>query len=185
MFRSLFIALVATLLIASVASAAPQSLLKGHWSLGYSPSGAQEFLLGIGIADMSKIVASASFENVNPGDTVTGGQTTPGGDSNTAWSVGAAYHYYVDGLSTEGFAPFVGGGFRYSDTGVSGEDGSFAFDGRFGGEAFPIEALSIGGFVGVQYMKEGDVTEGDTTEKGDTEITSFRSSIFATLYWGG
>jgi hypothetical protein len=188
MFRSLLIGLIATVMIASVASAAPPSLSKGHWSLGYSPDGAQEFLFGMGIADMTKIVVSASFDNDSPGDVVSAGGTTEF-ESNTSFGIGGALHYYLDGLSNEHFAPFLGGGFAYFDTGVDGEDGSFAFDGRFGGEAFAVEPLSIGGFVGVRYTKEGDrdgFQGGEpVTFEGDKSFSSFRSAIFANLYWGG
>jgi hypothetical protein len=197
MFRSLFIALVSTMLIASVASAAPQSLMKGHWSLGYSPSSEQQFILGIGMADMTKAVIAASFQNLKGADVTAGGQTTEG-SSFTTFSIGGAFHYYLDGLSTDAFAPFIGGGFTYEDSGLDTFDPSdpsleygdvantIRFDARFGGEAFAVEPLSIGGWVGVEFEKPLEVTATDNAVyKGNWTINSFRSAIFATLYWGG
>lgn len=184
MFRSSIVALMSTMLIASAAAAAPTSLAKGHWSLGYQASGGSNVQLGIGVADMTRIIVSASVQNSKPGDD--GNPATPEAKSTTRWSVGGAFHRYMGGMATDHFAPFFGAAVGITDSGVEGSGSSFDVEGRFGGEAFVIDALSIGGFIGVGYTKAGDteVTQGVTVE-GDKTFGTVRSGITATLYWGG
>lgn len=187
MFRSSIVALVSTMLIASAAAAAPTSLAKGHWSLGYQASEGANVQLGIGVADMTRIIVSASVQNSKPGDD--GNPATPEPESTTGWSVAGAFHRYLGGMATDHFAPFFGGAVGITDSGSEGADPSFGVEGRFGGEAFVIDALSIGGFIGVGYKKQGDteVTQGNTTVtvEGDKTFGTVRSGITATLYWGG
>lgn len=189
MFRSLFVAVVSTVLIASAAAAAPTSLTKGHWSLGYEANQGTNVNFGLGIADMGRVLVSASVVNEKPGE--------EGAKSVTDFQFGAAYHYYMNGMSTDHFAPFLGGGVNITKPGDRVEGTSkvktkagFEVEGRFGGEAFVVDAVSIGGFIGVGYSKEGDrdVTPqgGQTaTAKGDKYFQTVRSAITATLYWGG
>jgi hypothetical protein len=186
MFKSVFVALVSTIVLVTGAVAAPHSLDKGHWSLGYEASSGSTVNFGIGVADMSRIIASLSVANAKPGDD--GNPQTPEPESTTAFAVGGAFHRYLSGLSTDYFSPFFGVGVSYSDSGIENEKGDFSVDGRFGGEAFVIEPLSIGGFVGFGYTQEGDteITQGNQTVtiEGDRRVGTTRSALFATLYWG-
>ena len=180
MFRSLFVAVVSSALIASAAAAAPTSLMKGHWSIGYEAGESGAVQIGIGAADMTRIIVDVWVKNTKPGGE---------GSSVTGWSVGGAFHRYMSGMATDHFAPFFGAGVDVSKTGVEDSKASFAVNGRFGGEAFVIEPLSIGGFIGVEYEKEGDtkgVVQGQpVTIKGPKYFSTVRSAITATLYWGG
>ena len=66
----------------------------------------------------------------------------------------------------------------------------YEFRGYFGVEAFVIDNLSIGGNVGVGYVKEGETTYEDASDPtisfkidGDTEYATSSSAIQATIYW--
>lgn len=183
MFRSLLVALASTALLASVAAASPHSLGKGHWSLGYTSDRESTIQLGIGVADMTRIIANVGLENVDPGNNV---------DSQTTFSIGGALHRYLSGMSTDIFSPFLGAGVGVSEIGVDNQDANIDVFGGFGGEAFVAEPVSIGGFVGLGYTKSGDAdidTDSDPTTppvhfEGDKTFGTLRSAITATLYWG-
>lgn len=184
MFRSLLVALATTALFASVAAAdAPHSLGKGHWSLGYEADSDPTIQFGIGVADMTRIIASVGVQNSKPGG---------GGDSNTAFGVSGEFRRYMGGMSTSFFSPFFGAGLGIDDSGISGADPDLQVFGGFGGEAFVVEPLSIGGFVGIGYTKEGDFAFDSDNDpltppinvEGDKTFGTLRSAITATLYWG-
>ncbi len=191
MFRSALLASVFCMLVASAAFAdAPESLMKGNWSLGYtadsgspsvnynaeSASDAIDFgdlIFGYQVANMVKIAGNFGLASIDPGGDI---------DSATMYRVGGTVHYYVDGLSNQYFSPFLGGNFTYigySGDPFEGKDGDFAFNIRFGGEAFPVAPLSVGGYIGFEYLQEGDY--GD--EEGSTFMSVNRSALFVSLYW--
>ena len=179
MFRSLLIAVASTALFASIAAAdAPHSLGKGHWSLGYEADSDPTIQFGIGIADMTRIIASIAIENSDPGGTAS---------STTAFGVSGEFRRYLSGMSSNYFSPFLGAGAGVTDTGIDGQDSNIDVFGGFGGEAFVVEPLSIGGFVGFGYTKHGDFTDPNdpnVTIPGEKTFGTLRSAITATLYWG-
>lgn len=192
MFRSLFVALAAIALIASVAAAeAPHSLGKGHWSLGYEANSGSSIQFGIGIADMTRIIASLGVQNSEPA-------SAPGinSDSNTSFNVSGEFRRYFGGASTSYFSPFFNAGVGIDDSGIDGQDSDLLVFGGFGGEAFVVDPLSIGGAVGIGYTRAGDFealgdfdndpTTPDTIGKvdGPKNFGTLRSAITATLYWG-
>jgi hypothetical protein len=174
--------------MASVAAAdAPHSLGKGHWSLGYEANSGSTIQFGIGVADMTRIIASLGVANSDPGGNL---------DSNTSFGVSGEFRRYMSGMSTNYFSPFFGFGVGMEDSGIEGVDPDLEIFGGFGGEAFVVEPLSIGGAVGIGYTKEGDFEtfgdhDGDPltpdqvfTADGNKTFGTLRSAITATLYWG-
>jgi hypothetical protein len=131
---------------------------------------------------MTRIIASLGVANEDPGGNA---------ESNTAFNVSGEFRRYMEGASSNFFSPFLGGGVGIEDSGFEGSDPNLEVFGGFGGEAFVVEALSIGGNVGIGYTKEGDVTidDGDPltpdTVEGNKTFGTLRSAITATLYWGG
>jgi hypothetical protein len=169
------------MLLATVAAAdAPQSLTKGHWSLGYNANSGSTIQFGYGVADMTRIIGSLGIQNEDPGN---------GLDSNTEFGISGEFRRYIGGMSNNYFSPFFGLGVGVNDSGIEGDDSDFQFFGGFGGDAFVIEPLAIGGFVGLGYTKEGDFDHDNdpTTPKieGETTFGTLRSAITATLFWGG
>lgn len=161
MFRSAILASVCAMLVASAALAeAPSSLMKGNMSLGFTASSDPSILFGYQMKDMLKIGGAVGVASLDPGD--------------TSWNIGAAVHYYLAGKSNQYFAPFIGGGLGWADSGVEGTDGTLELDGRFGVEAFPVTPLSVGGYVGVGWRE----LNADTNSIG-----TFRSAFFVSFYW--
>ena len=161
MFRSAILASVCAMLVASAALAeAPSSLMKGNISLGFTASASPTILVGYQIKDMFKVGGSFGVASLDPGD--------------TAWNVGAAGHYYLAGKSNQYFAPFLGAGLGYSDSGVEGTDGTLELNARFGAEAFPVPPLSVGGWIGFGWSELDAETDA---------IGTLRSEIFVNLYW--
>ncbi len=161
MFRNAILASVCAMLVASAALAeAPSSLMKGNMSLGFTASASPTILFGYQIKDMFKIGTAVGVASLDPGD--------------TSWTIQAAGHYYLAGKSNQYFAPFLGAGVGYSDSGVEGSDGTLELNARFGGEAFPVPPLSVGGWVGVGWSELDSETDA---------IGTLRSEFFVTLYW--
>jgi len=161
MFRSAILASVCAMLVASAALAeAPSSLMKGNWSLGFTASADPTILFGYQIKDMFKVGGGFGVASLDPGD--------------TAWNITAAGHYYLAGKANQYFAPFLGGGVGYSDSGVEGSDGTLELNARFGAEAFPVPPLSVGGWVGFGWSQLDSDTD---------SIGTIRSEIFVNLYW--
>lgn len=180
MTKRMFLALILSLVLAAPAFAAPNMLSKGYWSLGYEADSDPNIQFGIGVADMTRIIASVAIQNNDPGGTA---------ESTTAFGVSGEFRRYISGMSTNYFSPFFGFGAGVTDTGIDGQDSNIDVFGGFGGEAFVIEPLSIGGFVGFGYTKEGDFKDPNDpnapTIPGDKTFGTLRSAITATLYWGG
>jgi len=94
-------------------------------------------------------------------------------------------------ISNDILAPYLGAQINILDN-SSAQDTSFGVRGHFGVEAFVVESLSIGGNIGINYEKDGDVPEYDDDNNpltppvnlaGGTAFTTSSSSILATLYW--
>jgi len=176
MSRGFVLAIACVAFMASTASAAPSSLMKGMWSAGYTFDGsADEILAGYNISDMNKVIVNFGINSTDPGQ-INGVDQ----DSDTGWAIGAALQHYLSGLSTSNFAPFIGGGFSIGESAFSGTDANTRVDGRFGAEAFPIDPLGISGYVGLGYFKAGEEDNGDD---GPSTIGVFRSGVSATFYW--
>ena len=176
MSRGFVLAIACVALMASTASAAPSSLMKGMWSLGYTFDGcADEILGGYNIADMNKLIVNFALNSQDPGEV--GGVDI---DSDTGWAIGAALHHYLNGLSTSNFAPFIGAGFSIGESAFADNDANTRIDGRFGAEAFPIDPLGISGYVGLGYFMAGEDESGD---EGPSSLGFFRSGVSATFYW--
>jgi hypothetical protein len=176
MFRSLLIAAVCCALMTSGATAAPSSLMKGIWSLGYTFDGASdEILAGYNISDMDKLIVNFALNSVDPGQDAGIDQ-----DSDTGWAIGGALHHYLNGLSTSNFAPFIGGGVSVGESAFAGTDANTRIDARFGAEAFPIDPIGISGHIGIGYFRTGEEANGDD---GPSTIGFFRSGVSATFYW--
>lgn len=176
MSRGFVLAIACVAFMASTASAAPSSLMKGMWSAGYTfEGGDDEILGGYNFSDMNKVIVNFALNSADPGE-----DDGVDGDSDTGWAIGAAWHHYLNGLSTSNFAPFLGAGFSIGESAFAGNDANTSVDGRFGVEAFPIDPLSISGYVGLGYFKAGEEPNGDD---GPSSIGFFRSGVSATFYW--
>ncbi len=161
MFRSALLASMCALLVASVAMAdAPSSLMGGNWSLGFNADASEAIAVGYQLRDMMKVGGQVGVASTDPGD--------------TAWSVGVLAHWYLASLSNQYFSPFVGGEFGWSDSGREGSDGTLNLNARFGGEAFPVPPLSVGGYIGFGWRE----LDADTDFFG-----TLRSAFFVNLYW--
>jgi len=181
MFRSAILASVCAMLVASAALAeAPSSLTKGNWSLAYTAGSGTALSVGYQIKDMNKIAIDFGVSNtdLDPAD-----EDAFDPDGATQFQIGAAYHYYLMSLSNQYFSPFLGARFGYADAGGD-TDGDFEFDFRFGGEAFPVAPLSIGGYVGFGYSQDNDAYFDPTEGYYDSNtFGTIRSAFFASLYW--
>lgn len=181
MFRSALLASVCVMLVASAALAdAPSSLMKGNWSLAYTAGSGTAFAFGYQLKDMNKIavdfgVSNKDFDPADPDE------VDP--DSITEWQIGVGYHYYLMGMSNQYFSPFIGGRLGYADSGIEDTDGDIEVEFRFGGEAFPIPPLSIGGYVAFGYAQDNDTVVSDLGLGDQTSLGTTRSAIFASLYW--
>jgi hypothetical protein len=170
------------MLMASAALAdAPSSLMKGNWSLAYTAGSGAALSVGYGLKDMNKVVIDFGVSNTDL-DPAEDDAFDP--DSATEFQIGAAYHYYLMKMSNQYFSPFIGGRFGYADAGGD-TDGDFEFDFRFGGEAFPITPLSIGGYVAFGYSQDNDAfyDSGENSYYDANTLGTTRSAIFASLYW--
>jgi hypothetical protein len=176
MSRGLLLTITCCVLMASTASAAPSSLAKGMWSAGYTFDGANDEILGgYNISDMNKLVINFALISVDPGE-VNGVDI----DSNTGWAIGGAIHHYINKWSTSNFAPFIGAAVSYGESATPNDNGNTRIEGRFGGEAFPIDPLGISGYIGLGYSRAGEADNGDA---GPSAIGFFRSGVSATFYW--
>jgi hypothetical protein len=183
MFRSALLASVCVMLMASAALAeAPSSLMKGNWSISYTADSGTALGVGYQIKDMSKIAVDFGVSNEDFTSAIDDSLDT----SRTEFQIGVSYHYYLKKLSNQYFAPFIGGRFGYADSGYEGTNGDLEIEGRFGGEAFPIAPLSVGGFIGLGYRQDNDAIDNLTGASADGDVTTFgtiRSAFFVSLYW--
>jgi hypothetical protein len=176
MSRGFVLAIACVAFMASTASAAPTSLMKGMWSAGYTFDGvSDEILGGYNISDMNKLIINFALVNVDEGE-INGVDI----DSQTGWAIGAALHHYLNGLSTSNFAPFIGGQISYGESATEDDPGNTRIEGRLGAEAFPIDPLGISGHIGFGYSRAGEQANGD---EGQSAIGFFRSGVSATFYW--
>jgi len=163
---------------ASAAASMPMMLSKGHKSLGFeSDTNNPTINFGWNITDMTKVQFGGGWTNSE--------QAVPSGtesDSITQWNFNVGVARYMTGFS-EVFAPFFGASVFMVDSGIDGADSDFGFRGYFGVEAFVVDALSIGGNVGISYTQQGDYTQGGETFSGGKSVTTSSSAITANLYW--
>ena len=191
---------VAWMMVALPAGAAPPSLAKGYWSLGFETDRNLNVTVGYGVADMTRMIVSGSI--LSTGDLVTGSRETT---YDATYSLGLAVQRYFDWASSERFAPFFGGGVEYTFTGQVTEElelqqvgtvelvfdtgDVLSINGRFGVECFPWEPISVSGHVGVlaQMHYEGEsgtVTGEQRVLDSGNDVLTF-SELFVTFYWGG
>jgi len=184
--KGLLLALIFSMTLVVSALAQPAMLSKGKMSVGVTASRQARVNFGWNIADLSKLAFGVGVANTTPQQQVVNGQVvTP--DSETTWSFDVMYNKYLAGLSTTEFSPFIGGGVVIEDEGEA-RDMGWAVEGHFGGEAFVVEPLSLGGYIGVAYRMQGklkDQPAGTQTVDldGQKTFTTFTSALTATLYW--
>jgi len=175
------------------AAAAPTMTMKGHKSLTFeADADSPVILFGWNVADMTKINIGAGLAGLKEG-APDGAESN---DTQTSWAFQGGVSHYLGGISNNIFAPMIGAAIKvngngdYSDGTYNYTQGTgYEFRGYFGVEAFVIDNLSIGGNVGVGYVKEGEITQEDpinatsSTTDGDTEYATSSSAIQATIYW--
>jgi hypothetical protein len=174
------------------AAAAPTMTMKGHKSLSFeADADSPVILFGWNVADMTKFNIGAGLAGVKPG--------APDGvdvDTQTSWAFQGGVSRYLGGISNNIFAPMIGASIKvngsgdYTDETTSttySQGTGYEFRGYFGVEAFVIDNLSIGGNVGLSYIKAGEETEEtptlSTTIDGGSAYTTSSSAILATIYW--
>jgi hypothetical protein len=105
-----------------------------------------------------------------------------GGDADgTDFGIGGGIRKY---LKTDDFAPFVGGGFFYSDT-RDGDQTDLIIFGELGAEYFLHKQFSVEGSVGVGYQSsETETTAGNVrTNYKETTFGTIRSAISVNFYF--
>jgi hypothetical protein len=174
------------------AAAAPTMTMKGHKSLSFeADADSPVILFGWNVADMTKFNIGAGLAGVTPG--------APDGvdvDTQTSWAFQGGISRYLGGISNNIFAPMIGASIKvngsgdYTDETTSttySQGTGYEFRGYFGVEAFVIDNLSIGGNVGLSYIKAGEETEEtptlSTTTDGASAYATSSSAILATIYW--
>jgi hypothetical protein len=176
------------------AAAAPTMIMKGHKSLTFeADTDSPVILFGWNVADMTKINIGAGLAGLKEGAP----EGAESSDTQTSWAFQGGISRYLGGISNNIFAPMIGAAIKITDNGDY-SDGTYnysqgtgyEFRGYFGVEAFVIDNLSIGGNVGIGYVKEGEITAEDATDPtlsittdGDTEYATSSSAIQATIYW--
>ena len=179
MSRGALLAILCCSLAASAAHAAPDALMKGMWSAGYEFSGSDDTIrFGYNISDMNKITAIFGLNSNDPGEVAPGVE----GDSETGWAIGAMWDHYLSSLSTDNFAPFIGVAASYGESAFD-ESGNTRFEGHFGLEAWPVDALGISGNVGLGYTDFGEEEVGGEDLDQGSFVGLFRSGVAATFYW--
>jgi hypothetical protein len=182
MSRGALLAILCCSLAASAAYAAPDALTKGMWSAGYEFSGADDTIfMGYNISDMNKLSGILGLNSNDPGEEIQGGEVVEG-DSETGWAIGGSFDHYLSSLSNDNFAPFIGVLASYGES-AGDESGNTRIEGRFGLEAWPVDALGVGGHVGVGYTDFGSEDVGDEDLDNGSFVGLFRSGVTATFYW--
>jgi hypothetical protein len=176
------------------AAAAPTMVMQGHKSLTFeADTDSPVILFGWNVADMTKINIGAGLSGLKEGAP----EGAESNDTQTSWAFQGGVSRYLGGISNNIFAPMIGAAIKvngnpdYSDGTFNYTQGTgYEFRGYFGVEAFVIDNLSIGGNVGISYVKEGEITAEDPTDPttaittdGDTEYATSSSAIQATIYW--
>lgn len=178
MKKAVWLAMILSMMLVVSASAAPMMLGKGHKSLGFqADTSSPSINFGWNIADMTRFQIGGAWSNVEP--------QAPEGtevDSNSSWGFDVGIAKFLSGMTNEVFSPFIGANFLIRDDG-DGIDTGFGVRGFFGVEAFVIDNLSIGGNIGVQYIKEGDRQQGTENITGSKTVTTSSSAITANIYW--
>ncbi len=178
MKKGLLLALCIACVVAASASASPLMLDQGRKSLGFQADTSRPTInFGWNIANMTKFHAGGGWSSVEP--SAPAGTTV---ESNDSWNLNFGVSRYLNAIDNDSFAPFIGASVLVQDNG-SNQNTSTGFRGFFGVEAFVVDALSIGGNVGVTYMKEGDFESQSGTMEGGKSITTSSSAITANLYW--
>jgi hypothetical protein len=184
------------------AAAAPTMVMKGHKSLTFeADTDSPVILFGWNMTDMTKINIGAGLAGLKEGAP----EGAESNDTQTSWAFQGGISRYLGGISNNVFAPMIGAAIKVNgnpDYSVVDDSGptpvaynatqgtGYEFRGYFGVEAFVIDNLSIGGNVGVGYVKEGETTYEDASDPtisfkidGDTEYATSSSAIQATIYW--
>ncbi len=181
MTKGLFLTVAFSLALVGAAMAAPAMTGKGPMSLTFEANPESPLILfGWNIADMTKFNIGAGFVNSEPGVEIT--EQPLQTESDTSWQFQTGVNRYLGSISNNMFAPYFGAQLNLRDYG-SNYDTSYAVRGYFGVEAFVVDALSIGGNIGLEWQQDGDYVLGDQTYKGDSSVGTGVSSILATLYW--
>jgi hypothetical protein len=167
--------------------------MKGHKSLTFeADTDSPVILFGWNVADMTKINIGAGLAGLKEGAP----NGSPSNDTQTSWAFQGGISHYLGGISNNVFAPMIGASIKlngngdYSDETYNYSQGTgYEFRGYFGVEAFVIDNLSIGGNVGVGYVKDGEITVEDPINStsssidGSSAYATSSSAIQATIYW--
>jgi hypothetical protein len=159
---------------------------KGFKSLSFEADTSPVILFGWNVSEMTKFNIGGGMANETP--PVLEGSPSP--DSETSWQFQAGIARYMGGISNDILSPYLGAQVNILDNGTA-QDTSFGVRGHFGVEAFVVESLSIGGNIGINYEKDGNVAFDDDSDpitppvtiEGGTAFSTSSSSILATLYW--